>query len=83
MGTGPALTGLERRQVPVMSWGFGGWIWMAVWIAALLVMVWLVVRSPGGPAVDDAMEILRARFARGEISKDEFEQARAVLLDGR
>lgn len=63
----------------MMSWGFDGWIWMAVWIAALLVMVWLIVRGPGRAVEVDAIEILRVRFARGEISKEEFEQARAVL----
>jgi putative membrane protein len=67
----------------MMSWGVDGWIWMAVWIAALLVMVWLVVRSPSHPTEADATEILRSRFARGEISKDEFEQARKILLDNR
>jgi putative membrane protein len=69
------------EAVLMMSWGFDGWIWMAVWIAALLVMVWLVVRGPSHPVETDAMQILRARFARGEISKAEFEQARTVLLD--
>ncbi len=67
----------------MMSWGVGGWVWMAVWIVALLAMVWLVVRSPNRPVEADAMEILRARFARGEINKEEFEQARTVLLDKR
>lgn len=67
----------------MMSWGFDGWIWMAVWIAALLVMVWLVIRGSGHPVEADAMEILRARFARGEISQNEFEQACSVLLDKR
>jgi putative membrane protein len=67
----------------MMGWGFDGWLWMAVWVAALLAMVWLVVRTPGRPADADAMEILRARFARGELSKEEFEQARSVLLDSR
>jgi putative membrane protein len=67
----------------MMYLGTDGWIWMAVWIAALLVMVWLVVRSPKHTTAGDAMEILRSRFARGEISKDEFEQARKTLLDNR
>jgi putative membrane protein len=58
-----------------------GWIWMLVWVAALLVMVWWIVRgSGGGPGTEDALTILRARFARGEISKEEFERARDVLL---
>lgn len=58
-----------------------GWIWMFVWIAVLLLMVWLVARGPAQPsAAEDALAILRARFARGEISQQEFEQARAALL---
>ena len=67
----------------MMAWGFDGWIWMVVWIAALLLMVWLIVRTPGRPADSDAMAILRARFARGEITQEQFEQARSVLLDNR
>jgi uncharacterized membrane protein len=58
-----------------------GWIWMLVWVSALLIMVWLIVRSPSEhSAAEDAMAILRARFARGEISQAEFEQAKAALL---
>ena len=58
-----------------------GGIWMLVWIAVLLVMVWLIVRYPvDRSAAEDAMAILRARFARGEISQEEFERARAALL---
>jgi uncharacterized membrane protein len=58
-----------------------GWIWMVVWIAALVFMVWLIVRSPAErTATEDAMAILRARFARGEISRETFEQARSALL---
>lgn len=61
-----------------------GWIWMLIWIAALLFMVWLIVRNPGDrPADEDAGAILRARFARGEISQDEFERARDALLADR
>jgi len=65
------------------GWGMtlGGWVWIGIWIVALLVMVLLIVggsrdRSPR----EDALEILRARFARGEISREEYEQARDVLL---
>jgi uncharacterized membrane protein len=57
------------------------WIWALVWIAAMLFMVWLIVRGPSDrPPAEDAAEILRARFARGEISEEEFERARRVLL---
>jgi putative membrane protein len=58
----------------------GGWIWMAVWVVALIVMVWLLV-SPGNRREkdDDPIEILRARFARGEMSEEEFRHARDIL----
>jgi putative membrane protein len=57
------------------------WIWMLVWIVALLFMVWLIVRSPSERSTaEDAMQILRARFARGEISQEEFERAKGALL---
>lgn len=60
--------------------GPASWIWMLVWIAALLVMVWLIVRrSEDYPTAEDALAILRARYARGEISQSEFERACAVL----
>ena len=65
------------------SWGemtLGAWLWMGVWIVALVAMVWLLVR--GGdhpPRIEDADAILRARFARGEITEPEFEQARRLL----
>ncbi len=65
------------------GWGMtlGGWLWMGVWIVALVVMVWLIVAGSRdrGPR-ENALDILRARFARGEISQEEFERARDALL---
>ena len=64
------------------AWGMtlGGWIWMAVWIVALLVMIWLVV---GGwrreSTKDDPRDLLRTRYARGEISEDEYRHALQIL----
>ena len=62
----------------------GGWIWMGVWVLALIVMVWFLTRSPqSSQPTQDAREILRARFARGEISQAEYEQATRVLYPDR
>ncbi len=64
------------------GWGNYGWIMMlGSSIFGLLILaaaVWLLVRLFQGRAFtgeahrDNAQEILRARFARGEIDEDEF-----------
>jgi uncharacterized membrane protein len=56
------------------------WIWMLIWVAALLFTVWLLVRAPSRPPAEDALAILRARFARGEINQTEYETARDALV---
>lgn len=65
----------------MMAWGIdpGAWIWMLVWIFALVAMIWLIVRADHRTPPDDPEAILRARFARGEINADEFERATLVL----
>jgi putative membrane protein len=88
---GPGMMG------PGMMWGPGGngatgWgIWMllgwlsmlAFWGAVILGIV-LVVRAvagSGGRAEDSAIEILRRRYAAGEITREEYEAMRADLED--
>lgn len=62
-------------------WGMtlGGWIWMSIWLIALFAMVWLLVFGGRRERTEDPLEILRARFARGEISEEEFRRARELL----
>ena len=64
------------------GWGNYGWIMMLgssiFWLLILAAVVWVLVRLfqgrtfTGEPHRDNAQEILRARFARGEIDEDEF-----------
>lgn len=69
---------------PGWEMNLGGFVWMGVWIVALLVMVWFITRSPDADRrMQEPLEILRARFARGDISQAEFEQARRVLDPGK
>jgi uncharacterized membrane protein len=55
------------------------WVWMAAWIVVLAVVVWLLVREPRRSERDEALDILRARLARGELTPDEFERAIHLL----
>jgi putative membrane protein len=59
--------------------GLEGWLWMSAWALVLVFVVWLLVREPRRSDRDDALELLRGRLARGEISPDEFEHARRLL----
>jgi putative membrane protein len=65
------------------GWSIGteAWIWMAVWAAVMVLVVWLLVREPRRDSHDDPGAILRDRFARGEISEEEFRRATAALDD--
>jgi putative membrane protein len=51
--------------------------------AIVLAIRWLIRAdrrgSHEGPATPDALEILRLRYARGEIDEAEYERRRAVL----
>jgi len=69
-----------------MSWGMFGALHMLLWwiliILGIVVLIkWLFggsSRRDSGTA-DRALEILKERYARGEIGKDEFDQKRRDL----
>jgi putative membrane protein len=61
-----------------MSGSPGGWMWVwgfvmvLTWVAAFGVIVWLIARSLGRPTSSRAREILDERFARGELTAEEY-----------
>jgi uncharacterized membrane protein len=59
--------------------GIEAWIWMGAWAGVMVLVVWLLVREPHREAPDDPDAILRARFARGEITEDEYRRATEAL----
>ena len=62
------------------GWGLGpGWIFMVLfWALVILGVVYLLKLVSGGTKSEKqeetALDILRKRYARGEISKEEFEE---------
>ena len=78
---------------PHMMWGYGmifGPLFMILLLAvvvavAVLLVRWLAMPWQGGshpvPSGRTPLDILKERFARGEIDKDEFEERRRVLGD--
>jgi putative membrane protein len=65
--------------------GGAGGFWMLAGIlviaGAIVVSTWIIVRSqrPVPATGATALEMLRQRYARGEITRDEFETTRRTL----
>jgi len=74
-----------RGMHPMMwgAWGFGMMFmmvlfWVLVVIGIVLAIRWLVSQGKESRS-DSALEILRQRYARGEINKEEFESRKRDL----
>ncbi len=56
----------------------GGLVMLLVWLVPIALVIWLVsswVKRPRqGPAEKTALDILKERYAQGEIGQDEFER---------
>ncbi|MBC8494343.1 MAG: SHOCT domain-containing protein [Candidatus Thioglobus sp.] len=61
--------------------GFGGGFMWIFWIFTAVVLVWIVKGGFEAKNLESqsALDILKARYARGDISKEEFEQKRKDL----
>jgi putative membrane protein len=66
-------------------YGGGMWMffhfffWTLIIIGVILLIVWVVRqtgRRAGGHAEETALDILQKRYARGEITKEEFEKVK-------
>ena len=90
----PPAVAQQWSYGPYMMWDHGWWgmilgpIMMIALITIIIVAVALLVRWLGGVAHQHApqqplgktpLDILKERFARGEIDKQEFEERRRVL----
>lgn len=75
---------------PGMMGGFGGmWLMPLIPIVIVGLVVWAIVAAVQGAAQprgsepsygDSALELLKRRYARGEINREEFEEKRKDLL---
>lgn len=76
-----------------MMWGYysgtpttlgwiGGWLMMLLfWGAIIWLIVWAVRNVAGGAKRDNsALDILKERYARGEITKHEFEEKKKDIV---
>lgn len=67
------------------------WGWWLLWLVILVGAAWAITAafrsrrggSSGGPAGRSAEDLLRERYARGEISEEEFEEKLRALRESR
>ena len=68
-----------------MGWGWmvAGWVWMTLfWASIVGVVVWAISRVTAGSkafSMTAPLEIAKARYARGEITQEQFETLRKDL----
>lgn len=68
------------------AWGSGvGFLWSAVWLLLLVTLVGAVAYFVSSRTTDTnsdrALAVLRERYARGEIEKEDFEERASRLED--
>jgi putative membrane protein len=69
----------------------GGWGWLAITAMAVMMggmgwMMWSMMRRTGnnGPgSSEDPVEVLKARYARGELTTEEFQERLRAIQDIR
>jgi putative membrane protein len=71
------------------NWGGMGWWWVLgviFWIGVIVLIIWGVREltrrgggNSGGGSGSSALDIARERYARGEISREEFETIKKNL----
>ncbi len=58
------------------------WIWWLIVVGIILLVVFNVIPyRPKTELEENAMEILKKRFARGEIEREEFEERKRIIED--
>jgi putative membrane protein len=86
--TGMAVPDAVLAQERAYDWGWGNWgfgmmlfmllFWALVITGIVLGIRWLI-RQGRSEVSDSALEILRQRYARGDINREEFEAKRRDL----
>ena len=69
-------------------WGGGMWFGWIFWVVLIGVIVWLLINQSNrykyvdriNPHLESPLDILKKRYARGEISKEQFEEMKKDIL---
>ena len=76
------MMGFDGYGVNPWMWVVGSLMMVLFWGGLILLFVWAVRVNRGAHAEgssENAIEVLKRRFAAGEITQDEFDKTRRVL----
>lgn len=66
-----------------MGWGWYWWFWTFIWLAIAVIIIALIARAAarnsGARPQSEALEILKRRYAAGEIGTEEYEERKSRL----
>ena len=65
------------------GWGMGvGWLFMIIfWVLVIMGIVYIIkMIAGGGKKEETALDILKKRYAKGEITKDEYDRMTEDLM---
>lgn len=67
---------------PMMHYGYGGWFMWLILLIVIAIAIYFIVQAQKGASVRETpVEILKKRYAKGEITKEEYDRLRRDLSE--
>jgi putative membrane protein len=67
---------------PMMHYGYGGWfMWLILVIVVAIAIYFIVQTQRRGSVSETPLEILKKRYAKGEITKEEYNRLKQDLSE--
>jgi putative membrane protein len=67
---------------PMMHYGVGGWFMWILLVIVIVIAFYLVVQTQKGRTTRETpLEILKKRYARGEITKEDYDRLKQELSE--
>jgi putative membrane protein len=64
----------------MMHYGYGGWFMWLLPVIVIIIALYLIMRAQKGRTIQETpLEILKKRYAKGEITKEEYDRMKQDL----
>jgi putative membrane protein len=64
----------------MMHYGYGGWFMWLILVMVVAIAVYFIVQAQrGGSVRETPLEILKKRYAKGEITKEQYDRMKQDL----